>query len=65
MKAKASGKTVAPMAPDRHYQVQDALHTLARAEQIRKDPKLMQDVRTLAADVKKAAGRAPSAPVKK
>jgi len=43
----------------RRYEVEDAMRTLVRAEQIRKDPKLMDDVRVLATDLKKVAGREP------
>jgi hypothetical protein len=50
---------VAVAAPDRRYEVEDAMRTLARAEQIRRDAKLMADVRVLATDLKKIAGRAP------
>lgn len=50
---------VAKIEPDRRYEVEDAMRTLVRAEQIRKDPKLMQDVRVLATDLKKVAGREP------
>ena len=59
MKAKI---TVAPgvAKEQRRYEVEDAMRTLTRAEQIRRDPKLMADVRTLATDLKKVVGRAPT-----
>ncbi len=44
-------------APERRYEIEDAMRTLARAEQIRKDAKLMNDVRTLATDLKKVVQR--------
>jgi hypothetical protein len=53
-------KNTAPK-PERRWEVESAMQTLARAEQIRKDPKLMADVRTLANDLKKVVGRAPKA----
>ena len=43
----------------RRWEIEQALQTLSRAEQIKRDPKLMADVRVLAADVKRAAGREP------
>jgi hypothetical protein len=46
--------------PERRWEVESAMQTLARAEQIRKDPKLMSDVRQLANDLKKVVGRAPA-----
>lgn len=46
---------------ERHrYEVEDAMRALVRAEQIRKDAKLMADVRVLATDLKKVAGREPA-----
>ncbi|HVX57594.1 MAG TPA: hypothetical protein VHA37_07740 [Candidatus Saccharimonadales bacterium] len=45
--------------PEQSWKVRDAMDTLARAEQIRKDPRLMQDVRTLAKDLGRVVGRAP------
>lgn len=56
----AKKSSVAVPRPDRRYEIEDAMRTLARAEQIRKDAKLMQDVRVLANDLKKIAGRAPA-----
>lgn len=60
--------TMAPQAAEaadrRRYEVEDAMRTLVRAEQVKRDPKLMQDVRTLATDLKKVAGREPPKPVK-
>lgn len=49
----------------RRYEVEDAMRTLTRAEQIRREPKLMADVRTLATDLKKIAGREPPKPIVK
>lgn len=63
-KKTGSGKS-APVSPDKHYEVQEAMHVLTRAEQIRKDPKLMADVRALATDLKRIAGRAPAGKGKK
>ena len=45
----------------RQYTVHDAVRTLARAEQIKKDPKLMADVGVLVGDLKKATRGAPTA----
>lgn len=44
----------------RQYTVHDAVRTLARAEQIKKDPKLMADVGVLVGDLKKATRGAPT-----
>jgi len=44
----------------RRYEVEDAMRVLTRAEQIRKALKLMQDVRTLASDLKRVVGRSPA-----
>lgn len=52
-------KITAPKDPMRKYEVQEALHTLARAQQIKSDPKLMNDVRALTNDLKAAVGRGP------
>jgi hypothetical protein len=62
----ASTKVSAPAAigPDRRWEVEDAVRTLTRAETIKRDPKLMKEVRVLAADVKRVAGREPQKPVK-
>lgn len=48
----------------RQCEVDDAMRALVRAEQIKKDPKLMADVRMLAADLKRVAGREPMEPKK-
>ena len=42
---------------ERRYQVEDAMRTLTRAEQIRKDAKLMADVRVHAKDLAKVVAR--------
>jgi hypothetical protein len=47
-------------AERRRWEVEDAMRTLARAEQVKRDAKLMADVRTLAADLKRVAGREPA-----
>lgn len=47
--------------PDRRYEVEDAARTLSRAEAIRRDAKLMKDVRALADDLKRVAGRGSTA----
>jgi hypothetical protein len=49
----------------RRYEVEDAVRTLTRAEQIKSDAKLMADVRTLAADLKRVAGREKREPDRK
>lgn len=57
----AKDKTSSPamVKPDRRWEIDEAMRTLARAEQIKRDPKLMADVRTLASDLKRIAGREP------
>ena len=50
---------VAVIKPERRYEVEDAMRTLHRAEQLRKDAKLMSDVRTHAKELAKVAGREP------
>lgn len=50
--------TAKPTSPDR-LEIDDALRTLAWAEEIKKQPKLMEHIRTAAADLKRVAGRAP------
>jgi hypothetical protein len=50
---------VAIVKPERRYEVEDAMRTLHRAEQIRKDPKLMGDVRTHTKELAKSVGREP------
>jgi hypothetical protein len=61
-------KTMAPQtampSDQRRYEVEDAMRILVRAEQVKRDPKLMADVRTLASDLKKVAGREPPKPMK-
>lgn len=37
------------IAPDRRYEVEDAMRTLMRADELRKDSKLMSDVKRHAA----------------
>jgi hypothetical protein len=44
----------------RQYEIDEAMRVLARAEQIKRDETLMRDVRTLAADLKRVAGREPA-----
>lgn len=48
-----------PSAESRRWEVEDAVRTLTRAEAIKRDARLMKDVRVLAADVKRIAGRDP------
>ena len=43
---------------DREYEVRDAMQTLARAEQIKKDKALMSQVKKSAADMQKAIASA-------
>ena len=52
---------------ERRWQVEDALRTLQRADQIRKDPKLMSDVKTSISNLQKMAfgGQTPSRSKKK
>lgn len=60
-----AAKRVSPQSADK-WEVRDALHTLARASEIKSNPKLMQEVRTMAKDISKAAGRAaPKSSAKK
>lgn len=42
---------------ERHYRAQGAMETLMRAEEHRADPKLMADVKRLAADVSAKAAK--------
>jgi hypothetical protein len=49
----------------RQYEIDDAMRTLARAEQIKQDAELMGDVRKLATDLKRVAGREPKKPERK
>jgi hypothetical protein len=46
--------------PDRRYEVEDAMRTLTRAEEIKRNPTLMKDVRALASDMKRIVGRESS-----
>lgn len=67
MAAKRSGSKRTPVKrgtveviaikPGRRYEVEDAMRTLHRAEQIKRDGKLMSDVRVHAKELTKAAGR--------
>lgn len=49
-----------PSKQERQWQVQDAMTTIQRAEQLKKDKPLMQEVKKCAADLQKAVGRAPT-----
>lgn len=40
----------APCEPDRKWQIEDALRTLNRAEEIRRDKRMMSDVKKLATE---------------
>ena len=44
----------------RRYEIEEAARTLTRAEQIKRDDRLMADVRAMATDLKKVAGLAPA-----
>ncbi len=49
-KAPVKAPTTAPAMPDdRRYRAEDAVRTLTRAEEIKRDPKLMADVKAHAA----------------
>lgn len=45
---KKPTRTRSSMSDERRYRANDALHTITRAEQHKKDPGLMRDVRSLA-----------------
>jgi hypothetical protein len=51
---------IATARPERRYEVEDAMRTLTRAEEIKRDAKLMKDVRELASDLKRVVGREPA-----
>jgi hypothetical protein len=54
---------IAPSAPlDRRYEVESALETIKRAEQHKRDPKLMSEVAKLAAEQKEILGRVARSP---
>lgn len=42
---------------ERQYQVEDALRTIKRAEQIKSDPKMMREVKNLAKQEQKAISK--------
>lgn len=56
----ASTKAAEPTqsAEGRRWEVEDAVRTLSRAEQIKSDPKLMKDVRVLAKDLQRVVEKA-------
>lgn len=58
-KPKKADVAVIAIKPERRYEVEDAMRTLHRAEQIKRDAKLLADVRVHAKELAKAAGRAP------
>lgn len=62
MKAKRSSATIAMPKQDRRWEVEDALHHLTRAEEYRRDPKLMADVAKLAAEKKQLLSKVARAP---
>ncbi len=48
------GPTASAMTDEMRYKAQDAMRTIARAEDHKRDPELMGHVRTLADDVRRA-----------
>lgn len=51
---------MAPSMPDEmHYRAREAMHTIARAEEHKRDGELMKHVRALANDVHRAVGAGP------
>ena len=48
--------------PSEDWVARDAMHTLMRAEEIKRDPKLMQKVRAHAAQHREALGKIARAP---
>lgn len=57
--AKMVTSTPAPTKEQRRYEVEDAMRVIARAEELKKDERLMREVRDHHASVKKALGREP------
>jgi hypothetical protein len=51
---KATGTAPQMSGMDRKWQVEEALRTLQRAEEVKQDPKMMRDVQQLARDQRKA-----------
>lgn len=59
-------KTISPAAQERQWQVEDAIRTLQRAEQIRKDGKLMGEVKSSINSLQKMAfGGSTNKPTKR
>jgi hypothetical protein len=60
MANKKAPPTVKAIPPERQYDAHNALRTLAQAEQIKNDPKLMADVGALMGALKTATrGKVP------
>lgn len=53
----SSVPTASDKARERRYQVTDALNTMQRAEEIKKDKSLMKDIKLLAKDQMSALGK--------
>lgn len=47
---KAKSSMPSAVAPDRKWEVESAMNTLMRAEDLKRDPKMMADVKKLAAE---------------
>lgn len=45
-----------PLDDDMRFRAREAMHTIARAEEHKRDPELMKHVRALAAEVHRAVG---------
>jgi len=58
-------KSPKPSPQERAWRAQDALHVLARAQEIQKDKGLMSDVKKHVQTLAKVAGPAPRKPTKK
>ena len=57
MAARKSATVAIMPKPDRRWEVEDALRTLARAEEIRCDAKLMADVKRAATNMQRAVNK--------
>lgn len=56
-KGRSETRAAPPMLADEmRFRAQDAMHTIARAEQHKRDPELMRHVKALASDVHNAIG---------
>lgn len=59
------GMSAADKKQQRKWEVDNAMSTLQRAEQIKKDPSMMREVRKAATELSKAVGASKIPPKKK